>query len=161
MRKPIFVLILFTITISCQDQLVYSNFQATDDGAWHRDKTMEFSMEAPDTLNSHNLYILLRNDQKYPYSNLFLIAEMTGPDGQSQRDTLEYLMADAEGRWLGSGLGSVFENKLGYRRDVVFPQKGVYTIHISHAMRKNGSVQGIESLPGVLDVGLQVERNEE
>ena len=161
MRKLTVLLLISLVLVSCQDTLVYSQFQSTDGGTWHRDKVMEFSVEAPDTLQAHTLYILLRNDQQYPYSNLFLIAEMTDPDGQSQRDTLEYTMADAEGRWLGSGFGSVFENKLGYRRDVVFPTNGVYTISISHAMRANGSVQGVESLPGVLDVGLQIEKNEE
>lgn len=147
--------------VSCGEDLVYSEFQATQNGAWHRDQAMEFQVEPQDTLQSHTLYILLRNDDQYPYSNLFLIAEMTDPQGRSERDTLEYTMADAEGRWLGSGFGSVYENKLGYRKDVVFPTKGVYTINISHAMRRNGSVQGIEALPGVLDVGFQVEKNEE
>ena len=91
---------------------------------------------------------------------MFLIAEMSRPDGTSERDTLEYAMADAEGNWLGSGYGSVRENKLWYREDIVFPDSGVYTITVSHAMRKNGSVQGIEELPGVLDVGLQIEKNQ-
>jgi gliding motility-associated lipoprotein GldH len=121
---------------------------------------MEFEVSDLDTIGDYTMYIMLRNDDTFPYSNLFLIAEMTDPQGQSQRDTLEYEMADAEGRWLGSGRGSVMENKLGYKKDVVFPVKGVYTVRISQAMRKNGSVRGVESLPGILDVGLQIEKNE-
>jgi gliding motility-associated lipoprotein GldH len=106
------------------------------------------------------MYITLRNDEQYPYSNLFLIAEMTGPDGASERDTLEYEMADASGNWMGTGYGSVKENKLWYRENIVFPDSGVYTVTVSHAMRKNGSVEGILELPGVLDVGLQIEKNQ-
>lgn len=159
MRTLIPILLIVALLAACEDRLAYSQFQATGDGTWHRDDVMEFRLEDPDTTRAHTLYILLRNDEQYPYSNLFLIAEMTYPDGQSQRDTLEYVMADASGRWLGAGFGSVYENKLGFRKDVVFPTKGVYTIEVSHAMRKNGSVQGVESLPGVLDVGFQVEEN--
>ncbi|WP_041326926.1 gliding motility lipoprotein GldH [Robiginitalea biformata] len=160
MRRLPIALLIILIGTSCTDHLVYSEFQSTRNGQWGRDQAMEFSLEDPDTTASHNLYIFLRNDNTYPYSNLFLIAEMTFPDGSTQRDTLEYEMADAQGRWLGEGLGSVRENKLGYKRDVVFPSSGVYTFTVSHAMRKNGSVDGVQALPGVLDVGLQVEPNQ-
>lgn len=121
---------------------------------------MEFSFSDLDSTQAYNMYITLRNDEQYPYSNLFLIAEMTGPDGTSLRDTLEYEMADASGNWMGTGYGSVKENKLWYRENIVFPDSGVYTVTVSHAMRKNGSVEGIQELPGVLDVGLQIEKNQ-
>lgn len=160
MHKSLFVLLAFLWLAGCGDQLAYSSFKTTEDGQWDRGEIMEFEVADPDTVSAHTLYIMLRNDNTYPYSNLFLIAEITDPRGESQRDTLEYEMADAQGRWLGSGYGSVMENKLGYKKNIVFPVKGVYTVRISQAMRKNGSVQGVESLPGVLDVGLQIEKNE-
>lgn len=149
------------IGMSCTKGVEYAQYQSTDSGSWHRDQIMEFQFEPADTLAHYSAFILLRNDNAYPYSNLFLIAERTGPDGESQRDTLEYEMADPAGNWMGSGTGSVVENKLGYIKDVVFPVNGVYTVRISHAMRRNGSVEGLETLPGVLDVGLQLELNQE
>ncbi|MBC2838284.1 gliding motility lipoprotein GldH [Robiginitalea sp. SC105] len=158
-RLPIALLIILT-GISCTDQLAYSEFRSTENGEWDRDRPMEFTVTDPDTTRAHNLYLFVRNDNTFPYSNLFLIAEMTFPDGSTQRDTLEYEMANAAGQWLGEGLGSVRENKLGYKRDVVFPSSGVYTFTVSHAMRKNGNVDGVQSLPGILDVGLQIESNE-
>ncbi|SFR36030.1 gliding motility-associated lipoprotein GldH [Robiginitalea myxolifaciens] len=160
MHKWILGCFMVLALVSCQDNLEYAQYSATGDGSWDRDEVMEFQVEDPDTTRAQTMYIMLRNDDSYPFRNLFLIAEMTGPDGESQRDTLEYEMADANGKFLGSGYGSVYENKLGYKRNVVFPVKGVYTISISHAMRRNGSVAGMESLPGVLDVGLQIESNE-
>ena len=145
--------------VSCSENLVFSKFQSTSNGSWGRGEVVDFAFSELDSLQSYNLFITLRNDGTYPYSNLFLIAELTRPDGTSQRDTLEYQMADAEGNWLGTGYGSVMENKLWYIEDVDFPDSGVYTVSVSHAMRKNGSVEGIEELPGVLDVGLQIEKN--
>ncbi|MDG1571424.1 gliding motility lipoprotein GldH [Robiginitalea sp. M366] len=156
MHRLLLILAVLLLGASCNAP-AYSEYQSTQGGAWGRDQVMEFQFQPQDTTRAHNLYILLRNDASYPFSNLFLIAEMTGPDGTATRDTLEYEMADASGRWLGSGTGSVITNKLGFRRDVVFPENGVYTVRVSQAMRRNGSVAGLESLPGVLDVGLQLE----
>lgn len=159
MHRMIILLGLLILGVSCTGNLAYSTFQSTSGGSWGRQEVMEFSFSELDSLQSYNMFITLRNDGTYPYSNLFVIAEMTSPEGISQRDTLEYQMADAEGNWLGSGYGSVKENKLWYRENVVFPDSGVYKISVSHAMRKNGSIEGIEELPGVLDVGLQIEKN--
>ena len=151
---------LLLLGASCTEHLAYSTYRPTSNGQWGRDEVMEFSLSELDSLQRYNVYIMLRNDSQYPYSNLFVIAEMSRPDGTSERDTLEYAMSDAEGNWMGAGYGSVKENKLWYRENIVFPDSGVYTITVSHAMRKNGSVQGIEELPGVLDVGLQIEKNQ-
>lgn len=161
MRNLLSGLLIILIGIGCTDNVYFAEYQSTDSGSWHRDQVMEFQFEPADTTRGYTAYIMLRNDNSYPYSNLYLIAERTGPDGDSQRDTLEYEMADATGQWLGTGTGSVVENKLGYFKNVVFPVNGVYTVRISHAMRRNGRVEGLETLPGVLDVGLQLELNQE
>ena len=151
------ILLGICMLAGCAEPPEYVEFHSTSNGSWAKEEAMEFRVEDPDTTRAHSVYIYVRNDHSYPYSNLFLITEMSFPDGASRRDTLEYEMADAQGNWLGSGMGSVKESKLGYKQDVVFPTGGVYTFTITHAMRQNGQVDGVESLPGVLDVGLQIE----
>ncbi len=159
MPRILLIAIALLLGLSCTEQLAYFEYQPTDNGKWRKDQPMEFQFSDLDSTQTYNMYITLRNDEDYPYSNLFLIAEMTRPDGASERDTLEYEMADAQGKWLGTGYGSVKENKLWYKENIDFPVTGVYTVTVSHAMRRNGSVEGIEMLPGVLDVGLQIEKN--
>ena len=159
MPRILLIAIALLLGLSCTEQLAYFEYQPTDNGKWGKDQPMEFQFSDLDSTQTYNMYITLRNDEDYPYSNLFLIAEMTRPDGASERDTLEYEMADAQGKWLGTGYGSVKENKLWYKENIDFPVTGVYTVTVSHAMRRNGSVEGIEMLPGVLDVGLQIEKN--
>lgn len=159
MLRYLFIFCAMALCFSCTDHLAYSTFKSTDNGEWARDRIVEFAFSEMDTLQTYDMFITLRNDQTYPYNNLFVIAELTAPDGTSERDTLEYQMADAMGNWLGTGYGSVKENKLWYRENVVFPDTGVYTVTVSHAMRKNGSADGLDALPGVLDVGLQIEKN--
>ena len=143
---------------SCTDSLVYSEYKATTNGRWNKDDIKKFEVSEMDSVANHDVFIVIRNDNTFPFSNLFLIAELNTPDNQIIRDTLEYEMADPEGNWLGKGYGSIRENKLWYKENIVFDQNGVYTIELSHAMRQNGKVEGIDNLMGITDVGIEVER---
>ena len=67
-------------------------------------------------------------------------------------------MAMPDGKWLGKGYGSIKENKLWYKENIIFTVKGVYTLQISHAMRKNGKADGIMELEGITDVGFLIEK---
>lgn len=163
MRNNLLILMAgsFLAFVSCSGNVVYSESEVIPKGKWDKNQILQFSLKNDDTVSKHNLYVVMRNDNTYPYSNLFLIVGMQNPDGLEVRDTLEYVMADAQGQWLGSGSTNTIENILGYKQDVVFSENGVYTFTIKHAMRENGSVEGIELLPGVLDVGMHIEKNSE
>lgn len=123
------------------------------------DDTAHFEFSDMDTTVTYNMFINIRNDNTFPFSNLFLITELEHPDGNTVKDTLEYKMAEPTGEWLGKGLGSVKENKLWYRENIVFPKTGVYKVNVSHAMRKNGDVEGLHVLEGITDVGLEIEKS--
>ncbi len=155
-----FLLALILLS-SCKDSLVYSEYKPTSNGSWSREDVKEFEISEIDSLDSHNLYIMIRNDNTFPYSNLFLIAELNTPDDRVVRDTMEFEMARPDGSWLGKGAGSVIENKLWYKENIVFTSPGVYKIQLSHAMRQNGKVEGINNLKGITDVGIEVERREQ
>lgn len=158
MHKGLAVLLLGALMGSCDGQTVISAYRSTDNGIWNKDSIMHFTFMDLDTVQPYNMFINIRNDQTYPYSNLFLIAELGYPNGDVVRDTLEYEMAARDGQWLGSGQGSLKENKLWYKENVVFPSSGVYTLELSQAMRKNGEVDGIVELEGITDVGYQIEK---
>ncbi len=157
-RKWLALLFLICI-VSCNNILVHSEYQSIKNGRWSKDNVVRFTFSELDTIALHNMFINVRNDNNYPYSNLFLIAELNFPNGESVKDTLEYDMALANGEWLGKGYGSVLENKLWYKENIVFPSSGVYTLQISHAMRKNGAIEGIVNLDGIIDVGFQIEKS--
>ncbi len=104
------------------------------------------------------MFINLRNNNNYEYSNLFLIVDINFPNNTSIVDTLEYEMTDAEGKFLGTGLTDLKENKLEYKTNVIFPVTGEYNINVQQAMRKSGSVEGIQNLNGISDIGLRIEK---
>ena len=104
-----------------------------------------------------NIFLRLRNNNNYQYSNIFLIVSLTAGEEQITNDTLEYLMASPEGKWLGEGFLDVKESKLWFRENNFFQDSTVYQLKLVHAMRKNGVVNGLEVLEGITDVGVQIE----
>ncbi|WP_074405688.1 MULTISPECIES: gliding motility lipoprotein GldH [Aquimarina] len=142
--------------ISCDDKQVFDTYH-TVANAWEMDEKASFTLPELDTTQSYNLFINIRNNNEYKYSNLFLISEMKFPNGKILTDTLEYRLAAPDGNWLGTGFSDLKENKLWYKENVSFKEKGNYTITIEHAMRKNGEVNGISSLEGITDIGFRIE----
>lgn len=104
-----------------------------------------------------NLFIRLRNDNSYPFTNIFLICTLKSGENIVLEDTLEYTMAAPDGSWLGKGFTEVKESKLWWKEGVVFPREKPVVVEISQAMRNNGSAEGISSLKGIVSVGLSIE----
>ena len=152
-------LVFFLCLVSCNSNLVFSDYESMNNGKWEMDEVLDFEFSQLDSVPAHNMFINIRNDNTFQFSNLFLITELEYPDGKTVRDTLEYKMAEPTGEWLGKGLGSIKENKLWYRENIVFPDSGVYKLRVTHAMRKNGEVDGIYILDGITDVGLEIEKS--
>lgn len=157
MRKMLIAFVLAITVLSCNSNTVFAEYVSFE-GAWEAKNKAGFLVKAPDSINPYNIFINLRHNQEYPYSNLFLIVKMDLPDNKTLVDTLEYEMAKPDGTWLGKGFSSVKENKLWYKETVVFPTTGTYKISVEHAMRKPGSVEGIAQLPGIVNVGINLEK---
>lgn len=158
MLRILSILVTSVIIISCNNNIAYNIYKPISNNQWHKDSIIDFTFKATDTLSINNVYINLRNNKNYQYSNLFLIVGISFPNNYQVVDTLEYEMTNAEGRFLGSGFTDLKENKLEYKTNVVFPNSGDYYFTIQHAMRKSGEVDGIEILDGITDVGLQIEK---
>ncbi|HEA28618.1 MAG TPA: gliding motility lipoprotein GldH [Leeuwenhoekiella sp.] len=160
MRILLLVLMVALSVSSCDNNAVFHTNKDLPN-FWHKDSAMVFKVNELDTVRPYNLYITLRNDNTYKYSNLFLITHMQFPNGRTIADTLEYNMANPDGSWLGTGFGDLKENKLWYRENVRFNEQGTYTFSVRQAMRRNGDVQSITALEGIHDVGLRIEKTKQ
>lgn len=156
-KASVFLLFLGVLLFaSCDKTRVFDDYQSVS-GEWHRDSLVKFRFTAPDTVNNYNLFLNLRNNSDYNFSNIFLITELNFPNGMVISDTLQYEMAAPSGEWLGTGFGDVKESKLWYKENIRFTETGEYLVTIQQAMRKRDSVQGIESLEGITEVGFRIE----
>lgn len=157
--RAVFLLLITCITLaSCDQNLVDSQSASFSDAQWDLNEAPVFDIVPVDTVQTYDMFINLRNNQNFAYSNLYLITEMKFPQGKIVTDTLEYQMATPQGTFLGDGYGSVYENKLWYKEGIRFRESGTYQLTLRHAMRKNGSVDGIAQLEGVLDIGYSIEK---
>jgi gliding motility-associated lipoprotein GldH len=86
-----------------------------------------------------------------------VITQLQFPDNKVVIDTLQYEMADKNGKLLGSGISSTKESKLFYKEQTIFPTSGSYRVKIYQAMRKQGEIEPID-LEGVQEVGFSLEK---
>lgn len=156
MRSLFCCFLAVSLLASCNTNIIKSEYRSLNEGIWDKDNILQFSFTEMDTIQEHDIFINVRNENTFQYSNLFIIAALTTPEGEVIKDTLEYTMALPDGSWLGKGSGSIKENKLWYKEDIVFQSSGVYTIEVSQAMRKNGAISGIIGLEGITDVGIEI-----
>ncbi len=138
--------------------MFFDKYKAIENHQWHSENNIDFIVSNSDTISTRNVFINIRNNKKYEFSSLFLIAKMEFPSGYKVVDTLEYEMTDAYGNWLGSGFTDIKENKLFYKENVVFSEKGDYKFSVQHATRNVNDIEGEISLQGITDVGLRIEK---
>lgn len=160
MRSGFYVcsLTLIILFSSCDEKRVFDEYRSIN--GWQKDSLVRFKLDELDSTKVYDLFINIRNNSDYAYSNLFLITEIKFPEGKVVSDTLEYEMTRPNGEWLGTGYGDVKENKLWYKEKVKFEESGHYEITIQQAMRKNGEVEGIGELQGITDVGFRIENSD-
>ena len=152
------ILILAAILLfSCDKKRVFDEYKSVG-SAWHKDSIVTFDLPVLDSTKKYNLFVNLRDNNNYPFNNLFLIVSLEMPNGFTKVDTLEYQMANPDGTLLGNGFTDIKESKLYYREGVKF--RGKYKVHIKQAVRQSGKIPGVEELEGVTDVGFRIEQKD-
>jgi len=159
-RNSIVAMGLVLLLVSCDKKRVFDEYKSIN-GKWNRDSIVSFSFDQKDTVSKYNLFINVRNNNSYPYNNMFLIVQLQQPGTKLTKvDTLEYQMANPDGSLMGDGFTDIKESKLWYKENVKFPKAGKYTVSIQQAVRKSGEVPGVEELDGVTDLGFRIESTE-
>ena len=140
--------------ISCDNTLVYEEYKSFKNQRWNADSAAFFNYTKTDTTKEYTVKIKLRHTVDYEFQNLFLFIET------DVMDTVELMLANKEGMWLGSGIGDVREFEFEYQSADLFCKKGNYSFKIEQAMRY-GVAEKIQELNNIIAVGLSVEKNHE
>jgi len=150
----IFYLLIFSCTIiSCWDLPEFSDSVEIDAQGWDKFDKPQFSWDVADASMKYDAYFDIRHTGDYQFSNLFLFVDLTYPNGKSRLDTIECVLANRRGKWHGTGLGDLLDNRVVYKSEFQFPAKGEYTLSISQGMRVN-------PLLWVTDIGFCLEKTE-
>ncbi len=142
------------LTSACNSGYEYNTYVVLSEKGWGADSLAVFRPEIPDAEKPYDVWFLIRNENDYPYANLWLFIEAVAPSGASHTDTLECYLANPDGTWVGGGWGSLYSARYPYRLHTRFAQDGVYTFRVSHGMRAD-VIEGINS------IGMQIVESEQ
>lgn len=142
------------LLFSCNRNSVFSDYRALKGSKWSQDSILRFDMTVPDSTKIYNLFLDVRNEGRYPFSNLWLFVKIIPPKGQVVNDTIELTLATPEGKWLGYGLGDLYDMKYPYKQATFFPSAGYYRFEVRQGMRTEDGI-----LRGIRDFGITLERS--
>lgn len=151
MRWLIVLLPISVLLCACEDEPVFEAYQGVDDARWSRNDTKSFEFEIQDTISPYDFYLNFRHGSDYAYRNLYVFVTLNYPNGKVRVDTVECPLARPDGRWLGSGLGDLYDLRIRFWDKRSLPLTGDYSIEINQAMRE-------EPLPSIHDVGFRIEK---
>ena len=146
------ILSLLSVIACGGEKPVFEEIETIDKGIWNKNNisfTIPVDGVSIDTLQLYDLQIYLRNNNDYPYSNIYLFVNVTAPSGAIAIDTIQYILADDHGKWFGKGFSKLWDNRFPFYSNIRFPNKGDYHIEIRQGMRQ-------DELIGITDVGIRL-----
>ena len=154
--KWVTLILIFSKLMGCID----SNAIRIDKdilNGWDIENSIKF--EINDTIDfSSNIFFHVRNNDEYPFSNIFLISSLKSKQKIYETDTLEYVMADSKGEWLGEGFSRVKESKLLWKRNWKPNFLPPYIFEIKQANRKIKQLKQTKSYMGFYPLAYQLRR---
>lgn len=146
------IMIFGAILSSCSQTAIFDEQVTIQDAKWDKGESARFNVDIKDSLATYNFYLTVRNTTDYRYSNLYIFLLTRFPNGNLSRDTIECILADKTGKWLGKGWGSIKENTILLKQNLRFPLMGEYQFLVQQAMRT-------DTLNDISDVGLRIEKS--
>jgi gliding motility-associated lipoprotein GldH len=145
------LLLLFILLTACDSNTMYHSFLHLPKEGWKKSDTLTFKAPITDSLATFRVSVEVRNRDNYPYSNLYLFISHNTQDSTAfVTDTVKYTLADKTGKWLGTGLGDLFQSACSYT--FVAPRRsGNLIFKVAHGMSDN-------NLVGINDIGLEIKR---
>mgnify|MGYP006092300485 CR=1 FL=1 len=151
----LFFLLTFLLIQSCSDQNLIKPYEFSN--GWKTNEVVEFDFKAQDHSSNKNLYLTLRHNKNYAFANIFLITTIKFENDSIQTDTLEYVLSQKNGKWLGEKKLSIVEHTLVYKKNLKLVKDSTYTVTVSNSMRLINEISPIQNLENVLDLGLLME----
>lgn len=145
------MLVMVLLFNSCAPDALYDHTKRIPGSVWKENEAIRFEVPVSDTVYLYKFFLNLRHSTDYRYANVFFFINTTFPNGETARDTVECILADKSGKWLGNGITNIRDLQVILRRGLRFPQIGTYTFEFEQAMRET-------ELEGIKDIGLRIIR---
>ena len=142
-----FGVVIFVSMISCNQSEAYYKFGYIPHNEWNKSQEICFSLDSSSINPQQNYSISLEitHNISYSYKNLFLYVDHTIQDRITLRDTLECILVDDFGKWLGSGNGASRQLSVLFKTNFKIDTTLHNEICIRHAMQ-DLKLKGIEKI---------------
>ncbi len=141
---------LASLFSACDPGRVYDDNKSIPGDTWFYKNAVLFEVQIQDTTKLYNVYVNLRVTADYKYSNIFMWVNTTNPEKKTDQRRVEIRLADEGGKWLGSGLGDLYDYQFPVFQKIKFPSSGFYRFELEQNMRD-------DTLNYVKSVGVRVE----
>jgi gliding motility-associated lipoprotein GldH len=136
---------------SCTTIDLYEKTVTIPGHAWENSFRPSFDFTIKDTSSLYQLFLILRHNEKYNYSNIYINLYVKPPGQDSnikfQRDLI---LATNEKGWLATAMDDIYEHRIPLG-DPQTLKAGNYTFTLEQIMREN-------PLQNVLNAGIRVEK---
>lgn len=147
------IVLLTSYFTSCTTIDLYEKSVNIPGHAWENSFRPSFDFVIKDTSSLYQLFFVLRHNEKYNYSNIYIniYVQVPGQDTtiKIQRDLV---LATNEKGWLGTGMDDIYEHRIKLTEPEVF-KAGNYKFTLEQIMREN-------PLKNVLNAGIRIEKKQ-
>ena len=151
MRINSFLIICFSLLMaSCQNNTKYHSYRSTSTNGWHKGDTLIYQLPATLEKGIYAIEIGVRHNSNYKYRNLWVeITENLSSSKGVKRDSIQLILADKSGKWIGTGISGLYQNDSIINKTFKVEYSYKPNIYVRHIMRDS-------NLKGISDVGIKL-----
>jgi len=153
MKKILMFILISTVLLSCNKNKVYEKRIDFEKYTWNRFLPIYFEFPIKEVNYNYNIYLTLRHITQYPYNNLKVNLTIYSPSGDERTTMHVFQVKDKEGKFLGDGMGDLWDLKLLAKQNISFKDPGNYKIQIDNLM-------DYFDIVGLMNIGVIVEKTE-
>lgn len=141
--------LFFSFFIACEEERIYEKSLKIPHAEWERLNKAQFEFEIKDSTANYSFQLNFRHGGDYPYKNIYLFTKTISPNGKVAIDTAQMILSDRKGRWMGKGIGDIYDYQFKFKEGSLFPSAGKYQFEIEQAMRD-------QTVSEVTDIGISI-----
>lgn len=138
---------------SCSDNTHFKKYKSIKDNVLLEKDSVLFHFNISDTTVNYTIYMSMRHGPAYPFANFKYIMGYKSPSGKYWQTNHNSMLRSKDGKFLGSGLGDMWDIDFMVQQNLKFAETGDYQISIINNL-------GLAKTPNVAELGLIIEKLE-
>lgn len=134
--------------IACSDESHHENYRSLANEIWERDSNYKFNIHITEP-GIYRVSACIRHTTDYKQKNLSCYLTISNPNIPEFSDTIEVIIANENGEWVGQGLGGLKTVIQPLKQVFHFDSTGIYNLELKHRMKE-------KHLEGIKNVGVRI-----